>query len=152
MTSVTIRQCTVEEIQNAPNIDALMDEYAAESHVAELPAPNVQWGHYKAMEDMGTWQVFGAFIDATLIGFISVVSNKLPHHGATVAITESFFVAREHRKTGVGLKLLRSAEQNARNVGSPCLLVNAPHGSSLDSVMPRIGYRHTSTVYCRSLR
>ena len=141
----------VAEIQHAPNIDALMDEYAAESHVAELPMPNVQWGHYQAMEDMGTWQVFGAFKCNTLIGFITIVSNKLPHHGATVAITESFFVAREDRKTGVGLKLLRCAEQHARDVGSPCLLVNAPNGSSLDRVMPRMGYRHTSTVYCRSL-
>lgn len=151
MTSVTIRQCRVAEIQNAPNIDALMDEYAAESHVAELPAPNVQWGHYTALENMGTLGAIGAFDGDDLVGFVGIISNKLPHHGATLAVTESFFVARSHRKLGAGLKLLRAAEQYARDVGSPCLLVNAPHGGSLECVMPRMGYRHTSTVFCRSL-
>lgn len=152
MNPVVIRQCKVADIQHASNIEALMQEYASESHVIELPAPNVQWGHYQAMEGMGTLGAIAAFKGDELIGFVGIISNKLPHHGATIAIVESFFVAKEHRKSGSGLRLLRAAEQYAIDVGSPCLLVNAPHGGSLEMVMPRMGYRHTGTVFCRGLQ
>lgn len=149
MNPTFVRQCSVSEIQNAPNINALMEEYAAESHVSELPTPNAQWGHYTALENMGAFASIGSFADKQLIGFIGIISNKLPHHGATIAIVESFFVSANHRKSGLGLKLLKAAEQHAKDVGSPCLLVNAPHGGSLEKVMPRMGYRHTGTVFCR---
>ena len=151
MTSTTIRKCTVEEIQNASNIDALMVEYASESQAPELPKPNVQWGHYQALENLGVLGAFAAFVDDQIIGFISVVSNKLPHHGATLSIVESFFVAKQYRKLGPGIKLLDQAEQHAREVGSPCLIVTAPCGGALEKVMPRLGYRQSHSSFVRSV-
>ena len=63
------------------------------------------------------------------------------------AITESFFVAKVHRDSGAGLKLLRAAEQKARALGSPGLLVSAPFGGTLVQVLPRAGYTETNRVF-----
>lgn len=151
MNPIVIRQCKVADIQRASNIEALIVEYASESHSSELPPPNAQWGYYQALEDAGSYQAIGAFVGDALVGFVGILNNKLPHHGATLAITESFFVLKEHRKQGAGLKLLHAAEEYASDIGSPCLMVNTPHGGSLERVMPRMGYRQSHSTFVRSV-
>lgn len=151
MDALTIRPCTVDEICCAPNRVALMEEYAQESRTDELPPIDVQWEHYKAMENIGIFMPIGAFIGEEMIGFVCVICNILPHFGALFAVTESFFVASAHRKSGAGLRLLRAAEQKAREMGSPCLMVSAPRGGVLEQIMPRMGYRHSNSVFVRRL-
>lgn len=152
MAIVSVRKCTINEIQNAPNIKALLDEYVIEAHNPELPNPNVQWNEYKALESAGVMHPIGAFIGDELAGFVTVLVTKRPHHGATLAVTESVFVALAHRKRGAGLKLIRAAEQLAAEVGATCLVVSAPHNGSLERVMPRLGYRHSNTYFIRGLQ
>lgn len=151
MDELTIRYCSIDEIQHAPNIAALMAEYAEESHNPELPDPNAQFEQYRKLQEVGVLGAIGAFKGDELIGFVGVLSSNLPHHGARLAITESFFVAKAHRKGGAGLKLLKAAEMHARDIGSPCLLVNTVHGSALEQVMPKLGYRHSNSTFVRSL-
>jgi GNAT superfamily N-acetyltransferase len=85
-----------------------------------------------------------------LVGFVVVLTAKLPHYGSTVAIAESLFVASQARKTGAGLALIRAAEAVAREQNSPAILFSAPSGGRLDTLMPRLGYRETNRVYMRS--
>lgn len=152
MDALTIRYCTIDEIEHAPNIGAIVAEYVEESHNPELPSPDVQWEHYKALESSDLLVPIGAWMGDELVGFVTMLASKMPHHGKTLAITESFFVAKAHRKGGAGLKLLRAAEHHAKGIGSPCLLVSAPHGGALEAVMPKLGYRHANTMFVRSLR
>lgn len=151
MDSLTIRPCTIDEIQNAPNIGALMAEYVQEAHNPELPTPDVQWAQYKELERIGVIAPFAALKDEELAGFVVVLKSAMPHHGKTLVMTESLFVARSHRKSGVGLKLIRAAEALARDIGAACLIVTAPHGGSLERVMPRLGYRHSNSTFVRSM-
>lgn len=151
MNPVSVRQCTISEIQNAPNIDALTEEYVDESHSFELPTPSAQWDQYKNMESIGLLSAISAFIGNELIGFVTVIISVLPHHGKTIAVTESIFVTKAHRKSGAGLALIRAAESLAKEKGSPCLMVSAPHGGLLEKVMPRIGYRHCTSAFVRQL-
>jgi GNAT superfamily N-acetyltransferase len=151
MENLTIRHCTFDEIERMPTIDALIAEYAAESSHNELPDAGAQWAHYKALEQAGAMTAIGAFKGDELVGFICVLASRVPHYGHSLAVTESFFVAKAHRKGGVGVKLLKAAEERAREVGATCLMVSAPAGGTLERVMPRMGYRHSNTVFVRSL-
>jgi len=151
MDELTIRYCSIDEIEHAPNIEALMAEYAEEAHNPELPSPNAQFEQYRKLQEIGMLGALGAFMGEELIGFVGVIRSVMPHHGATLAMTESFFVAKAHRKGGAGLKLLRAAEQHAKEVGSPCLLVSTVHGSVLEKIMPSLGYRHCNSSFVRSL-
>ena len=144
---VDIRGTTIAEMEAAPNMTALLDEYAAESAIKGLPAPAAKAEAYKDLERVGALYAIGAFLDGLLIGYITVLTPILPHYSAIVAVTESFFVAKEHRKTGAGLKLLREAEDYAKAVGSPGLLVSAPLGGSLAEVLGGVGYAETSRVF-----
>ena len=99
------------------------------------------------LEMHGVIHAFAALKDGELVGFITVLATPLPHYGIPVAVSESFFVAAEHRKGGAGLRLLSAAEKKAKELGSPGLLVCAPFDGRLFEVLPRCGYRETNRVF-----
>lgn len=146
-----IRPSTVAELEAAPAFPDLLAEYAAESAIEGMPPPSAKMETYRALHDAGLLHVLAAWVDGVLAGFITVLAAPLPHYGRTVAVSESFFVARAHRSTGAGLKLLRAAENKARELGSPGLLVSAPYEGDLFRVLPRIGYAETNRVFFKKV-
>ncbi len=148
---LVVRDSSIAEFEAAPNIWELLQLYADESAVKGLPSPSAKAELYKQLESTGALHSIGAFLGDELVGFITVLSAKLPHYGNLVSVAESFFVTKEHRKTGAGLRLLRSAEEHAKSVGSPGLLVSAPVGGDLAEVMPGVGYTESSRVFFKAL-
>lgn len=150
--SLIIRKCFISELENEDNIDEILAEYADESAIAGLPAPAAKVDMYKHLESIGSLYTLGAFADGSLIGYITVLTPVLPHYSAVIAVVESFFVLKAHRKTGAGLKLLHEAERYAGSVGSPGILVSAPFGGDLAEVLPHVGYIETNRVFFRSFQ
>lgn len=146
-----IRPCTVAELEAAPTFADMLAEYAAESAIEGMPPPSARMETYHALSDMGALHVLAAWAGDTLAGFITVLAAPLPHYGRTVAVSESFFVAKAHRSTGAGLKLLHAAEDRARELGSPGLLVSAPFEGDLFKVLPRVGYAETNRVFFKKV-
>lgn len=145
--SLVIRKCTISEMESSPNISDLLNEYAEESSIGGLPHPSAKVEMYKHMENAKAIYVIGAFLGGILIGYVTILSPVLPHYSIVVAVTESFFVAKDYRKTGAGLKLLHEAEIYAESIGSPGLLVSAPIDGNLEEVLPHVGYSETSKVF-----
>ncbi len=150
---LVIKDCTIAELEAAPNIHALLDEYAAESSpsIKGLPRPLAKADTYKHLENAGAINVIGAWLDNFLIGYIITVAPIMPHYSVRMAVSESFFVLKEYRKTGAGLKLLHAAEDWAKDSGALGILVSSPTGGDLANVLPRIGYTETNRVFFRSL-
>jgi GNAT superfamily N-acetyltransferase len=143
-----IRKTTMTEIFDAPNITELMEEYAAESSIHGLPHPKAKIDLYKQLETVGILYAIGAFFEDTLVGFILIVSPIVPHYSAKISTTESFFVAKEYRKTGAGIKLRQAAESHAREIGSVGLLISAPLGSNLAEMLSCMkDYKETNRVF-----
>lgn len=152
MEPITVRQSSVDEIEHAPNIDALLAEYAQESSIDGLGQASAQFEQYRNLESLGVLHVIGAFIGDRLAGFINLIASPLPHYGRLVASTESFFVSQADRKRGAGLMLLAEAERMASSLGAAGLFVSAPVGGKLDMVMGGMpGYRQTNRVHFRAL-
>ena len=107
---------------------------------------------YYQLESAGVLQSFGAFLNDAPIGFITVLSTIMPHYGVCLSVSESFFVLKDFRKTGAGLRLLRMAEERAKSVGAPGLLVSAPFGGVLAGVLPHVGYAPSNTVFFKGFR
>jgi GNAT superfamily N-acetyltransferase len=147
-----VKKSTVSEIEAAPNFSELLAEYAKELVVEGAPPFSAKLEMYHQLENLGALQVFGAFFDNALIGLVTVLVTILPHCGVMMAVTESLFVFREFRGTGAGLKLIRVAEDNAKERGSPCLLISAPFGGDLAEVLPHVGYTETNRVFFRNLK
>lgn len=146
-----VQKSSVAQITESLNFDALMSEYAAESAIDGMPAPSGRIETYRNLERAGMLHVYSATVGGEIVGFISILAPVLPHYGVPVAVSESFFVAKAHRPTGAGLKLLRAAEDKARELGSPGLLVSAPYGGALFNVLPRIGYIESNRVFFKKV-
>ena len=106
---------------------------------------------YKILEDSGALCCFGAYQGETMIGFITVLTHVMPHYGALIATTESFFVAKAYRKTGAGTLLRQTVERHAQGRGAAGVLICAPYGGQLAKVLPRAGYRQTNQVFFKGL-
>lgn len=151
MAVLTITKNTIAELEAAPQLTALLDEYAAECAIDGLPHPKAKMEMYRELERLGALYTIGAWLGDELIGFVTILAPTLPHYGVCVAANESFFVAAAHRSTGAGDKLLDAAEARALDVGSPGLLATGPEGGVLVKVLPRRGYKKTGAVFFKRL-
>lgn len=149
MQTVTIRPATVAEVFAAPNVDELLAEYARESSVAGLPSAVPNRDLYAGLEATGFMHVIGAFDGELLAGFLVLVVTINPHYSQILAVSESYFVASEYRKSGAGLQLLAVAENLAKQKGAVGMFVSAPVESRLARVMPGVGYRETTRAFFR---
>jgi GNAT superfamily N-acetyltransferase len=143
-----VAPCLVEDIRTAPNLDELVNEYAHEVRIAEMPWPRVDWAIYRRLEQAGALHVFAARDDAgTLVGFVVMIVSVMPEYGVTLACTEAFFVGSAWRHTGAGLKLLVAADTRAREVKAPGLAVSAPLGGKLAELLPKCGFREIGRTF-----
>jgi GNAT superfamily N-acetyltransferase len=146
-----VAPCAIADIEGAPNLASLAEEFADETLVTGLPRSDPNWPAYRALEAAGMLHPIAARLDGVLIGFIGVLVAPMPRYSVPVATTERFFVAKAHRKTGAGLQLLRAAEDKARELGSPGLLVIAPYKGDLFHVLPRVGYQESNRVFFKPI-
>lgn len=152
--TLVVRESTIAEIESSPNISLILEEYAAESSpsIKGLPRPLAKADTYKHLESINSIHTIGAFFDDVLVGYIIIVAPILPHYSVRVAVSESYFVLKEYRNTGAGLKLRRAAEEYAKAEGAVGILVSAPLGSILADVLERTEeYVETNRVFFRSL-
>lgn len=150
-TDLIIKKVTFAELQGNENFNTLIDEYAEEAKIVGLPPINIKVDLYQHYENMGAMYIIGAFFKDKLIGFAALLSPVLPHFSKLVTVGESLFVAKEYRKTGAGLKLIRASEDYAEKRGSPGLLLSAPTGGSLAELLPHAGYVETNRVFFKKV-
>lgn len=147
-----ISPITVNQFFSAPNAEALLAEYAAECAIAGLPAPMPSREMYEAIEASGMARVIGAFCDDRLVGFIVLLVSFNPHYSAKLAVCESYFVGKDHRKSGAGLRLRNAAVDVAVDLGAKGIFICAPKGGKLAEVMEKSGdYIETNRVFFRGL-
>ncbi|TAN29579.1 MAG: GNAT family N-acetyltransferase [Castellaniella sp.] len=152
MEIVTVRLSSVAELAAAPNLDELVQAYAAESALAQLGPAVLDVPAYARMEAAGIAHFLAAWRGARLVGFIILITSPVPHWGnQVIASTESFFVYPTERHGGVGQKLRKLAETVAHDVGARGIFISAPAGGRLERVLSRSGYQHSNTVFFQRL-
>ena len=147
-----VRQVDYKTLHADPHFGVLAEEYKRSStHI--LPDPYGQESIYLQMEQAGLLTIMAAYEEDLLIGFLSMLVSVLPHYGVPVGATESYFVAEKYRSTGAGLRLLHHAEKAAEAQGATAMLVSAPVGSRLDTVLSnKTSYEPVNTIHVRRLQ
>lgn len=151
MQSVIVRQCSAIELEQAPELPALVAEYATESTRATLGPYNPQFEVYRKLEELGMVRFAGAWRGGELVGFAVVGGAVVPHYGVHIASTESLFLTASARSTGAGKALLKLCEQLARDMGACGFFVSAPAGGRLSAILPRSGFTLTNQVFFKGL-
>lgn len=153
MNQIIVKKCSVYDIENAPNVVGLLDEYSHECAIEGLPVPTANWPLYTKLEINGALQFLSATSNGWLIGLATVISTIVPHYAAITSVMESLFVLPEYRKTGAGLKLMRLAEKHAKEMGATGLLISAPFYGSLVNLLEKDNnYKETNRVFFRSFK
>lgn len=129
----------------------LIAENAAESCIPEIGEVSIDWDYYDYLESMGLLREVAAYDGDRIVAILSLIITKVPHYGKNIASTESFFVLNKYRKTGLGLNLLKLAEELSAELGASALMVSSPHLGTLEKILPRKGYRESSRVFAKSL-
>lgn len=146
-----VQRSSIVELEMAGTFPDLITEYAEESAIQGLPPPAARMETYRHLESAKMLHVFSATVEDALVGFITVLSPVLTHYRVPPAISESFFVAKAHRGTMAGLKLLAAAEGLALELKLPGLLVSAPYGGKLFELLPRCGYVETNRTFFKKV-
>lgn len=149
---MSVRKATFAQLEEHPDFPDLVAEYGAESAMPGLPHYKFDPAKYRNLCAAGLLHTRIAVNESyAVIGFVLVLVTMLPKYSVPVAITEAFFVAKAHRMSGAGLRLLRVAEAIAAERAGGRLLVSAPFGGSLAEVLPRLGYAETNRVFFKQV-
>jgi GNAT superfamily N-acetyltransferase len=149
---LTVARTTIDEMEVDPDLGALLAEYAAESANHEIGPASPQIHTYRTMEAAGLFHALAARCGGRLVGFLFLLVPNLPHFGRVVGVTESYFVAADHRKSGAGTMLRQEAERLAASLGAVGLMISAPTDGKLADVLDaHKAYRETSRVFFRRL-
>lgn len=148
---VEISQVSFVHLARHAGFMDLTREYDAECSIKNLPPIDWQSGPYIALEKTGLYKCLVAREQGVALGFAGIIISNIPHYNRVMATTESIFVGSAYRKKGVGLKLIKAAEQLAKDEGCVALFLTAPHGSRLTQLAPAIGYEKTNEVFTKVL-
>lgn len=150
-TPYEIRKVSAADVLEAENAKELFDMYHDEVRTAGMPVHKPDEGAYHALEDCGILHAWGLYREGLLVGFLSLLVSHVPHFGEKIATTESFYVRPEHRGSGTGRGLLKSAEAFARETGCVGFWIPAPVGGSLSKAISIWGYRKAYEAYFKGL-
>lgn len=125
------------------------EEIALNKRVMKL-LPN--WDRYFSLEQAGMILCLGAFLGEECIGYsINFFTNHMHYKEMFYMQNDLLFVAEEHRKTRVGLDLIRETEKQAFARGAEMMLWHAKENTSLNTLMPRLGYKVQDIIYSKVL-
>lgn len=125
------------------------DEIALNKNVMKL-LPN--WEKYYELEKAGMILCIGAFLGEECIGYsINFFTNHMHYKELFYMQNDLLFVAEEHRKTRLGLDLIRATEKLAHAKGADLMLWHAKENTTLCSLMPRLGYKIQDIIYSKVL-
>lgn len=133
------------------DFQSLIKRYSDSSKMDGVPDVNLQTQVYLNMEAMGIFTMFGAFSGDLLVGIIATTAAPVPRHGGILANVEAFYVEPEHRSSGAAKRLLDMAEADVRAKNAVVFSMTAPTGSTLERISPRLGFRHSHSVFTKVL-
>ncbi len=122
------------------------------AHYPDIPLdPDV--AKYHALDDADALRVFTARLDGKLVGYAVFFVNRNLHYRSSVqAVQDVIYVDPDHRRSTIGLKLLRYCEDALRMEGVQAIYhhVKAAH-PALGKIVERMGYEIVDVIYARRL-
>jgi GNAT superfamily N-acetyltransferase len=134
-----------------------------EEHYAELATvpdimllkPDVE--RYQTLEAAGNLFAIGMFdthVDGaeTLVGYsVNIVCTNLHYGDLLMCQNDLLFVRKSHRRGMTGMRLITATERAAKDRGVKMMLWHAKPGTTLDRMLPRLGYGIQDVIYSQVL-
>jgi GNAT superfamily N-acetyltransferase len=107
---------------------------------------------YAHLEELNRLMSLGVFTDdGEMVGYsINIVARNL-HYDLVMCQNDILYLQKDHRVGATGLKLIRATEDHAKELGCDFMLWHAKPNTSLDKILPRVGYRVQDVMYSKEL-
>ncbi len=111
---------------------------------------------YDYSEQVGHCKAYVALVDGNYAGYMVIMASEMIHHrGVIQAVTDSFYIVKEQRHTGLFMKLLAHIEMDLKANNIRFLTVglnpNMPHYSKMDNMLTKLGYITTEVSVTKEL-
>ncbi len=124
-----------------------------ESHLAECPI-DVDWERYLKAENLGKLHILTVRDNVVLIGyFFCYVDTSAQSRLVKRAVSDLLYLKPEYRRklSGIGIKLIKHAEQMARDLGAKKLYILGKANASLKVILGRLQYNLEEEVMSKLL-
>jgi predicted GNAT superfamily acetyltransferase len=139
-----------DKIEHVPGLlEAHWHESARNKHLMVLKPDVVR---YQALEAAGSLLSLVAYADEEIVGYsVNILSPHLHYAELLCAHNDVLFVAKEHRESALGLKLIRETERAARDRGAHLMLWHAKEQTPLAAILPRMGCKVQEIIFSKEL-
>ncbi len=102
-------------------------------------APNLE--AYQALEQCGALLALVAYRGEEIAGYsINFIGPHMHYSRLRYAHNDALFVKHAHRGGKLGLRLMQETERLARQQGAAMMIWHAKPGTTLEKILPRMGY------------
>lgn len=117
------------------------------------------WDYYFSLERMGVYRIVSARTDGKLAGYASFFVRKHRRHMNTLfAISDEIYLLPEYRKGWTGVAFIRESERLLKELGVVKIEMGEKEhvklgssGGTLGDLLEKLGYRHTESVFTKTL-
>lgn len=136
-----------EEIE--PLLEKHWEEIAVNQDKIKL---NVDWDSYFRLEESGDIGLYTARYKGDLVGYFAVISQYHIHYQDHIyAVSDVVFVHPDHRKTKLGYRLFKFAEDDLKERGVSVLVVNTKVHKPFDPLMESMEFDLIERTYSKYL-
>jgi GNAT superfamily N-acetyltransferase len=147
--AVEIRMSSVDEMRK--HGQALFDEHKAELEPG-FPKLDPNWQGYYELELRHLLQILTAWDEDELVGYsICVLLPHLHYQDVLYAQHDILFVRKGYRRGTLGTRLISETEAAARERGAYCVMMHAKPGTTLEKLLPKLGYQTEETHFVKEL-
>ena len=109
---------------------------------------------YENAERDGHARFYVAFMGRDPVAYMSIFASEMPQHkGVLNAVTDSYYVVPEYRKSGIFGKLLEFVEQDVKSLGIRFLTIghNPQYKGKTPELLESVGYSITEVAYTKEV-
>ena len=130
-------------------LDAHWNESARNKHLMVLK-PDL--ARYQALEASGALLGLVAYMDDEIVGYsVNIVTPHLHYADLVCCMNDVLFIAKEHRQSPLGLKLIRDTERAAKARGVHLMLWHAKEDTALSQILPKLGCKVQEITFSKEL-
>ena len=138
-------------------IRALHDRHYRETELSYLKHPMApKYDRFAQLESMGAFVCYTVreILTGRMVGYLMYFVNESLHGSYKTAQEDAYYVAPEHRGSGIARQLLRNAERDLAIHGVDYAFMSSKKpvgGPNIGLLLESEGYREVAHVYCKKL-
>ncbi|WP_316786894.1 GNAT family N-acetyltransferase [Pedobacter frigiditerrae] len=144
--NISIREFQIEDI---PSITDLTLTLGYETTIEQMTT------RMKTIAQLDNYWTFVAVLEETIVGYIGLNKNYFWEQDGHFIRIQALVVSKEHRRFGIGQKLIEQAEKLSNQINASLIVLNCGNKDERKSAhqfYPRMGFEAKSTGYAKKIK